>query len=180
MGAQACAICWNFCIRFAHTMMRVVPVVSLVAVATAGGSVAITWEDCGDSSTHGKVTDLQPLSFNIGDAVTLTGTGSLDENVNGGSFKIHMEAVGLIKEDWTGDICKAKTFKLPLALGTVTWGGMTCPVAAGTMSVPIGLKMASVVPASLANGDVSASATSDTGDNLLCMNAHLSKVSVLV
>merc|ERR1712151_1416489 len=126
--------------------------VSLVAVATAGGAVAITWEDCGDSTTHGKVTDLQPLSFNIGEAVTLTGTGSLDENVNGGSFKIHMEAAGLIKEDWTGDICEAKTFNLPLALGTVTWGGMTY---------------------------VSASATSDTGDNLLCRNAHFTKQSEL-
>merc|ERR1712211_203969 len=100
---------------------------SELTTTVEGGAVAITWEDCGDSTTHGKVTDLQPLSFNIGEAVTLTGTGSLDEDVKGGNFKIHMEAAGLIKEDWTGDICEAKTFKLPLALGTVTWGGMTFP-----------------------------------------------------
>merc|ERR1712048_582271 len=117
----------------------------------------------GDADTHGKILDLAPLSFNIGDDFTMTGTGSLDEAIDGGNFKIHLEAAGLINEDFTGDICESKTFKLPLALGTVTWGGMSCPLAEGTLSVPVGIKMASIVPASLANGDVSASATSDTG-----------------
>jgi len=145
-----------------------------------GGTVGITWEDCGDSSTHGKIKDLQPSSFTIGDDVTLMGTGILDKDIDGGNFAIHVEAAGFIKEDWAGDVCEAKTFKLPLNLGSVTWVGLECPVAAGTLSVPIGLKFASVVPAALAKGKVSASATSTTGDKLVCLTADLKRAALLV
>merc|ERR1712130_1054335 len=33
------------------------------SLSTTGGTLAITWEDCGDSSTHGKITDLQPTEL---------------------------------------------------------------------------------------------------------------------
>merc|ERR1712028_171378 len=152
------------------------PVIGDIVIATyekaslgvEGGVVTITWEDCGDSSTHGKVTDLQPTSFNIGDDFTMTGTGS---------FNIHVEAAGIIKKDFAGSICEAKVFKLPLGLGKVTWGGMSCPVAAGTLSVPIGLQLSSSVPAALANGKVAAVASTAAGLDLLCVNAQLHKQS---
>merc|ERR1711964_744144 len=97
--------------------------------------IGLTWQDCGDSSTHGKVTDLQPTTFSPGDDVSIKGTGTLDTTITGGSFEIKMDAAGLIHEDWKGDVCEAKQFSLPLGLGTVSWGGMSCPVPAGTLTV---------------------------------------------
>merc|ERR1712007_371130 len=145
-----------------------------------GGTIALQYSDCGDSSTHGKITDLQPTSFALGDDVTLTGSGTLDADVSGGTFLIHLEADGLVKQDWTGDVCEAKQFKLPLGLGSISWAGMSCPVAAGSLSVPIGLKMSSVVPAKLASGTIAASGTVSNGDKFFCVNAAFQKQSVIV
>merc|ERR1711990_471797 len=140
-------------------------------------TIGLTWQDCGDASTHGKVTDLQPTTFSPGDDVTIHGTGTLDTQITGGSFEIKMDADGLIHEDWTGDVCVAKTFSLPLGLGSVSWGGMDCPVAAGTMTVPLGLSLSASIPASLASGTIAATATADTGDSLVCINAQMQKQS---
>merc|ERR1712000_80072 len=125
-----------------------------------------------------KVTDLEPKSIEIGSSATMTGTGTVDEGVSGGTFKIVMKA-SIISQTWTGDICTAKTFTLPLGMGTVTWQGMKCPVSAGTLSVPIGFSMSSSIPASLATADVSATATATNGDKLLCMSVHLAKESIV-
>merc|ERR1711920_1004487 len=47
------------------------------AVTMTGGTIALTYEDCGDASTHGKITGLSPTSFALGDDVTLVGSGTL-------------------------------------------------------------------------------------------------------
>merc|ERR1711920_142033 len=52
---------------------------------------------------------------------------------------------------------------------------MSCPVAAGSLSVPIGLKMSSVVPAKLASGTIAASGTVSNGDKFFCVNAQFKK-----
>jgi len=156
------------------TMMKSMQVAGFVTAASAS-TIGLTWSDCGDSSTHGKVTDLQPTSFSPGDDVTIEGTGTLDTTITGGSFEIKMNADGLIHEDWKGDVCEAKTFSLPLGLGKVSWGGMSCPVAAGTLSVPLGVKLAASIPASLASGTIAATATATNGDNLVCVNAQMAK-----
>lgn len=58
-------------------------VASVVAVASA---VDLKWTDCGDSSNHVKITDLQPTSVKVGGTTTLTGTGTLDQDESGGTF----------------------------------------------------------------------------------------------
>jgi hypothetical protein len=147
------------------------------AESSTGGTLKITWSDCGDASTHGKITDLEPTSIEIGSSSTMTGTGTLDEDVSGGTFEIDMTA-SIISQTWTGDICEAKTFTLPLNMGTVTWQGLDCPVSTGTVTVPIGFQMSSAIPASLASADVSAKGTSTNGDKLLCMDVHLAKQGI--
>jgi len=142
----------------------------------ASGTMSVTWADCGDSSTHAKVNDLQPSSIAIGTASTLTGTGTVDKDVSGGEFKLNMKA-SFIKKTWTGDICQPKTFSIPLGLGTVKWDGMKCPVAKGQANVPIDVQLSSSIPASMATADISGSATTSNGDKLLCMNVHLKKAS---
>merc|ERR1712063_136707 len=36
---------------------------SLVGTAFASGKLALTWEDCGDASTHGHTDDVQPTEI---------------------------------------------------------------------------------------------------------------------
>jgi len=103
---------------------------------------------------------------------TVTGSGTTDEAVNGGDFAITAKA-GLITQKYAGKVCEAKEFDLPLGLGKITWEGLACPVAAGDMSVTVGVKLASVIPASMAKADISITGTgSSADDKLLCMNLH--------
>ena len=51
----------------------------------------------------------------------MTGTGTIDEQVTGGSFTIKMAVSLGIKVIFTGNVYEAKTFNLPLTLGSVSW-----------------------------------------------------------
>lgn len=137
-----------------------------------GGTLKLTWKDCGDSSTHGHVSGLTPDSLTLGQKVTLTGTGKVDEAVDSGHFAIDVSA-GPTKRHWTGDICEAKTFTVdvPLlgTLVTVTWDGMKCPIAAGDTTVATDIQMAASIPSSFAGATIKMSATTYAGDKLLCM-----------
>merc|ERR1719213_621965 len=149
----------------------------LVVGAAAGGKLAVTWQDCGDDATHGKITDLQPSEITIGEDGTLTGTGTIDEELTDGSFTIKMTASLGISETYTGKACEAKTFKLPLNIGTVTWGGLDCPVAAGTLTQKVGFTTASVVPATLVKADIVATAVDQNNEKAACISAHLQRES---
>lgn len=139
-----------------------------------GGTLNLTWEDCGDASYHGKITGLDKSSVTLGEDTTVTGSGTVDEAVEGGDFKITAKA-GPITQNYDGKVCEAKEFDLPLGLGKVNWKGLSCPAAKGDLSVGVGLKLAAVIPAKLAKADVSVTATgSSADDKLLCMNLHTS------
>jgi len=157
------------------TMVKGVFAATLATGALAGGKMALTWEDCGDASTHGHITDVQPTEIEIGGDGTLTSTGTIDEEITDGSFEIQVTASLGIKETYTGSACEPKTFTLPLNLGSVSWGGLSCPVAAGPITVPAAFTISAVVPATLAKADVSASAVDQNGEKAVCVTAHLQK-----
>merc|ERR1712232_478632 len=118
-------------------------------------------------STHAKVTGLSPDTITMGQ--TNTGTGTVDEQVTGGSFAINVKA-GPITQKYTGDICAAKVFKMPLGLGSVKWDGMTCPLAKGSTSVKMDIQLSSAIPTSLAKATIDATATTSSSDKLLCIH----------
>jgi len=151
---------------------------SLIAAAESvtGGALTLSWKDCGDASTHGKVTGLTPDTLTLGQKTKATGTGSLDEAVIGGSFVIDVSA-GIIKKTFTGDICTAKTFNLPLGAGSVTWDGMKCPIAVGAASVAVDILLSSALPAGLAKATIQLKATAKSGDKLLCMEIDTAPVA---
>jgi hypothetical protein len=161
---------YNSLLSFAKANLGSSAVVSEPAVN--GGTVNLTWEDCGDASTHGKIKGLDKSSITLGEDTTVTGTGTTDEAVAGGDFTISAKA-GPITQKYAGQVCEAKTFNLPLGLGKITWKGLSCPAAAGDMSVAVGVKLAAVIPASLAKADIQLSATGASADDkLLCMSLH--------
>jgi len=142
----------------------------------SAATLGITFEDCGDSTTHGKISDLQPLSITSGVENSLTGSGSLDKSITGGAFDMHVTAGGgLINKHYTGDVCESKTFSLPLGLGTMSWGGLACPQATGDVAVVLKVKLSSNLPASLATSDVALTATDQDSESAICANVHIAK-----
>lgn len=104
----------------------------------------------------------------------MKGTGTIDETLTAGTFTVVATYMGL-DVTFKGDACAAKKFTLPLGLGSVTWAGMDCPVAAGTVTQTIDFKTASVVPAVLAKIDVKSTAYDQNGESITCLNTHLAK-----
>jgi hypothetical protein len=145
-----------------------------------GGTLNLSWKDCGDSTYHGKITGLDKSSITLGEDTTVTGSGTSDEAIEGGDFTITAKA-GPITQKYQGKVCEAKEFDLPLGLGKVNWKGLSCPAAAGDLSVGVGVKLASVIPAKFATADIEVSATGASADDkLLCMSLHASPASQLV
>jgi C1A family cysteine protease len=151
--------------------------IALATLASAepevnGGTLNLTWEDCGDATYHGKISGIDKTSITLGEQTTVTGSGTVDEAVAGGDFTISAKA-GPITQKYSGKVCEAKEFDLPLGLGKVNWQGLSCPAAAGDLSVAVGIKLASIIPSSMAKADVSVTATgSSADDKLLCMTLH--------
>merc|ERR1712203_479329 len=114
----------------------------------------------------------------LGQETDITGTGTVDEDVTGGSFVAKVTAAGVVHDTLTGDICAAKTFQikvLGIKVGTVVWKGMACPIAAGAASVPMQVTLASALPASLATTNVALTASPTGGDKLVCLDVNLKK-----
>merc|ERR1711924_513005 len=71
----------------------------------------------------------QPTSLELGADTAITGTGSLNKAVSGGTYDMELKAGGgLIDSHFTGNNCEAKDFTLPLGLGTLSWDGISCPL----------------------------------------------------
>merc|ERR1711976_729024 len=107
-----------------------------VASEVTGGVLDLTWSDCGDASTHGKISGIDQTSITLGEETTVTGSGTSDEAINGGDFTITAVA-GPITQTYEGKVCEAKEFDLPLGLGKVNWNGLSCPAPAGDLSVAV-------------------------------------------
>jgi C1A family cysteine protease len=133
-----------------------------------GGTLSLSWKDCGDASTKGKVTSLAPASLTLGTKTKVTGAGTVSEGVTAGKIAFGVKA-SIVSKTFDGDLCSPKTISLPLGVGSITYEGVKCPLAAGAVSVPVDILLSSALPSSLAKASINIEATSSTGDKLLCM-----------
>merc|ERR1719384_820519 len=131
-------------------------------------SLKVTWKDCGTSGTHGTVTSFSPDSMTMGAETTMTGHGSVNEQVTGGTFDMTMKA-GFITQHFNGDVCTAKTFDLPLGLGSIKWPGMGCPVAKGDTTISMDVNLSSSIPSMMRDATITLNAKDQNGQPLLCM-----------
>jgi len=151
--------------------MKSVMFASTVAVASAGGSLSVTWEDCGTSTTHGKTLDVQPTAITLGEDTAMTGSGTVDKDVSGGTYTIEAKAGGgLIHQTYSGNNCEAKTFNLPLGVGSVSWDGLDCPTPAGDQTIGFHVKLAAALPASMATATIAMKAVDQDSEDLICVN----------
>merc|ERR1712093_628184 len=117
--------------------------------AASAAELKLTWSDCGDSSTHTKITGFTPSSIATGKKTTMTGTGSLDEDVTGANFDLEMKtAAGTVS--CKGDASASKTCNLPLGTGSLTFDAVTFPLKKGSTNVNVDIKLAAALPGALA------------------------------
>merc|ERR1712203_393234 len=136
------------------------------------GTIAVTWSDCGDSSTHVKVTDLQPTSIETGTTAQVVGTGTLDEDITGGTFSAVVKAAGVTIVSCSGDASADIVCKLPLGVGSISVKALPFPMSAGSTSITAEVKTISLIPAKLAVTTSHVEAVSDTGDKLACLDLN--------
>merc|ERR1712076_214048 len=138
------------------------------AVEAGASKLKLAWTDYGDSSTHTKITGFTPSSITTGQTATMTGTGTLDEDVSGANFDLEMNtAAG--KVSCKGDASQSKTCNLPLGVGFLTFNAMSFPIKKGSTSVSVDLSLSPALPGALAHTDTKVTATATNGDSLFCV-----------
>lgn len=138
--------------------------------AVEAGTIAVSFEDCG--ATHGTFTDLQPRTISTGTTESLTGSGTIDEDVSAAHFKATIKAAGITVTTCEGDASDDIECKLPLGAGSIVVQKLGLPLAAGPITVPVQVTTSSLIPASLAKVDAEIRATEQNGEDVLCVNMH--------
>ena len=154
-------------------MVKTVAVFLALPCASAG-LFGLTWSDCGDADTHAKVADLQPTSIGLGNNA-LKGTGTVDKDIEGGSFNFVTKSGPIPVLKGTGDLCQDTTIDMPGGIGTVVFHSIGCPVAAGDLEVDLDVNLLSAEDINnLLNIHITAETTE--GDKLLCLDIGVTGV----
>jgi len=135
------------------------------------GKLAVTFKDCGDANTHGKISTVTPHTLRLGSINTIEGAGVIDQDFSAGNFTIKMVAgvLGLTLVDISGDICeKQKPFATLLGLIHINWDGLDCPLKAGSLSVKLRLRLNELIPVQLAQTTTTVIARTPTGEKIFC------------
>jgi len=136
-----------------------------------GGTLSLSFEACQGRSTHAKVDSLTPDTLQLGQQNRLTVSGTVDEVVTGASAVI--DVMGLHKT--IEDACVAKT--VDTKFGSLTFEGLSCPLAAGEFSLHVDVTPPGRLPIFLRRVTVKVEVTSTTGDSLLCIDIHARRLS---
>eukprot|EP00451_Oxyrrhis_marina_P053227 CAMPEP_0204506288 /NCGR_PEP_ID=MMETSP0471-20130131/109171_1 /ASSEMBLY_ACC=CAM_ASM_000602 /TAXON_ID=2969 /ORGANISM="Oxyrrhis marina" /LENGTH=197 /DNA_ID=CAMNT_0051511283 /DNA_START=64 /DNA_END=658 /DNA_ORIENTATION=+ len=159
--------------------MRVAAFVTVAAAKT----IKLTWTDCGDTSTHGKITGLttNPDPPVLGQKTAITSTGTVDEDVKSGTYTVEVKApvVGKILTH-SDTVCGDSSFDIKVLgvnIGSITAGGGEDPdplyTVCGDSSFDIkvlGVNIGSITVHGLtcpaAKGDLSLNIDMQLNDNL--------------
>jgi len=155
--------------------MMLIALLALGATCTeSAGTLTLTGSDCGDASTHGKVSGLDPSSsLAVGQKTKITGSVILDEALTAGTFKVHItvgtSVWGIVAG---GDICAAKTWDLVLGFGKITWDGLNCPLKAGAQQIPFDMTLSENSPMGFETTKMVITMASKVGAKLVCMQVN--------
>jgi hypothetical protein len=156
------------------TMQKIIA--AAIVTATSANDLKLAWEDCGDASTHTKITDFTPFILSLGAKTTMAGTGAIDEDVaDGATFDLEMTSILGKLLSCKGDASVTKTCHLPLNVGSLTYDAMPFPIKKGLTTVKVDIQLSSALPAALASTTTIATAASKSGDKLFCMKIMSSK-----
>jgi hypothetical protein len=134
------------------------------------GEVSLSYEDCGDSETHAKITGLSPSSVVMGRKTKITGTGILDKDIADGTFRTQTFYSGGDLASCSGDASKKqKCGLLGGMLGSLTFDALAFPIEKGSSSVSVDLSLNRLIPAVLAQTVTTVKASTRGGDKIFCM-----------
>merc|ERR1711967_114943 len=141
------------------------------------GSLAVSFEDCGDASTDVLVKDVTPKTITAGSTSTITGSGSLKKDIFGGSYSMRMTGVlsSVLVKNCDGDAGKANTCDIVAPLlgkvGSLAYEPVTFPIKAGEVSgIPkVSVTLRAGLPASLEKTTTTLKVTASNGDKLICV-----------
>ncbi len=134
------------------------------------GDVSLSYQDCGDSQTHTKITGLQPTSVTPGKLTKITGAGTLDKDIADGTFHLQTFYSGGDLLDCTGDGSVTRKCLLGGVLGSLTFEQLAFPVKKGVAPVTVDLNLSPLVPASLAVTSTRVTGVTKSGDNIFCLD----------
>lgn len=138
-------------------------------VGASASQLKLAWNDCGDSSTHTKITSFSLSTITTGQKATMAGMGNLDEDVSGATFDLEMNTLAG-KVSCKGDASQSKTCHLPLGVGSLTFNAMSFPIKKGSTTVSVDLSLSAMLPGALAHTETKVTATATGGDKLFCMD----------
>jgi len=144
-------------------------------ITTGDAQLKLGWKDCGDSSTHTKITAFTPDSLPLGQKTEMVGTGDLDEDVDSATFDLEMTGILGTLVSCKGDASTSKTCNLPLGTGSLTFEAMTFPLKKGTTEVKVSIQLSSSVPTQLQTTTTTVNAVGKNGDKLFCIQIKSSK-----
>merc|ERR1712070_420251 len=146
-------------------------------LAVEAGSLAVSFQDCGDMGTDVLVKDVTPKTITAGSTTTITGSGSLKKDIFGGSYSMRMTGVlsSVLVKNCDGDASKANTCDIVAPLlgkvGSLAYEPVTFPVKAGEVSgIPkVSVTLRAGLPASLETTTTTLKVTASNGDKLICV-----------
>jgi hypothetical protein len=142
----------------------------------ANGNIPLSYEDCGDASTHAKITRLTPAFVVPGHKTKITGSGMLDIDITGATFQTKTFFSGGDLVSCSGDAGKKK--KCGMApFGSLTFDGLQFPVKKGQSSISMDLALSRLIPASLASTETTVTAVTKSGDKLFCIKVYSAPAS---
>merc|ERR1711904_325147 len=149
----------------------------LAAPLVNAGSLAVTFEDCGDSDTDAVVKDVVPKFIQAGATTTITGSGTLKKDVTGGSYTMDMTGVlgAVLVKDCKGDASQANTCDIEAPLfgkvGTLTYQPTPFPIKAGDITgvTKVGATLKDGLPSSVETTTTTLKFTSSDGDKVICV-----------
>jgi len=145
-------------------------------VTVEAATLAVSWGDCG--AKHATVTDLSPTSITTGGAATtLTGTGTLDEDVTSATFTAVVKASGVKVASCSGDATSDIVCTLPAGVGTITVKAVSFPLKAGSVKIPVDVKVSALIPASLAITATHIEAVDQNGESAICLDVNTKKAA---
>merc|ERR1711920_1101821 len=114
---------------------------------------------------------LEPETIQTGTTETLTGHGTVDEDVTSANFEATVSALGVKLTSCSGDATSDIVCKLPAGVGTIT---------VKAVDFPVDVKTSSLIPASLARVDVHIAATEQNGEDVICLDVHTEKQATVL
>jgi hypothetical protein len=152
---------------------------SLLVLVSGAGTLALTWSDCGDADTHAKVSALTPSSLTLGQETDIVGVGDLDEEVQDGTYTLSVHA-SIISKTFSGKLGEKSTFELPLGIGSLSWDGLSLPLAKGTQKVGVSVKLSAAIPEKFAAATIQVQAKDASGNKLLCLQVNTKPQSIVL